>query len=281
MLISGAGIAGPALAYRLSRYGFEVTVVEKSPAIRGGGYAIDIRGTALDVVDRVGTCSRVCGSRMSPPRKCRSSTPTATSSPRYAPKPSPGAWRARIWKFLCFQPDEQPIDRYPTPAARRDLIAARFPERTWHIPRPIDAMRSADDLFFDTVSQIHMPAWSKGRVALVGDATCAASFLTDQGSSLPHRPRLQPLLGRRIHSGRRAGRPCQPQRGLRRLRAHGPPLIEQNQAIATEGGTGLIPGTQAMLATRNQALRDPAALTDDKYRAIHSALTLPNHAHWA
>src|SRR5688500_11844066 len=54
VLISGASIAGPALAYWLTRYGFEVTVVEKAAEIRGGGYAIDIRGTARDVVDRMG-----------------------------------------------------------------------------------------------------------------------------------------------------------------------------------------------------------------------------------
>ncbi|MEV7551664.1 FAD-dependent monooxygenase [Amycolatopsis sp. NPDC089917] len=54
VLISGASIAGPALAYWLHRYGFDVTVVEKSDAVRGGGYPIDIRGTAVDAVRRMG-----------------------------------------------------------------------------------------------------------------------------------------------------------------------------------------------------------------------------------
>ena len=54
VLVSGASIAGPAVAYWLKRYGFEVTIVEKAPAPRGGGYAIDIRGTALGVVERMG-----------------------------------------------------------------------------------------------------------------------------------------------------------------------------------------------------------------------------------
>src|SRR5262245_13116612 len=54
VLISGASIAGPALAHWLTRYGFEVTVVEKADAMRGGGYPIDIRGTAIDVVERMG-----------------------------------------------------------------------------------------------------------------------------------------------------------------------------------------------------------------------------------
>ncbi len=46
ILISGAGIAGPALTYWLHRFGFNATVVEWAPAIRGGGYAVDFRGAA-------------------------------------------------------------------------------------------------------------------------------------------------------------------------------------------------------------------------------------------
>lgn len=54
-LISGASIAGPALAYWLGRYGHEVTVVELAPALRKGGYAVDFRGGANEVVlERMG-----------------------------------------------------------------------------------------------------------------------------------------------------------------------------------------------------------------------------------
>ena len=52
-LISGASIAGPTLAYWLDRYGFDVTVVERAPAVRSGGYPIDIRGTAIAVIERM------------------------------------------------------------------------------------------------------------------------------------------------------------------------------------------------------------------------------------
>ncbi|APR78891.1 monooxygenase, FAD-binding protein [Minicystis rosea] len=54
ILISGASIAGPTLAYWLRRYGFNPTVVERAPAPRPGGYKIDIRGVAVDVVERMG-----------------------------------------------------------------------------------------------------------------------------------------------------------------------------------------------------------------------------------
>ena len=59
VLISGASIAGPTLAFWLDRYGFDVTVVERASAVRNGGYPIDIRGTAIDVIERMGLLSRV------------------------------------------------------------------------------------------------------------------------------------------------------------------------------------------------------------------------------
>ncbi|MFC9646774.1 FAD-dependent monooxygenase [Streptomyces mirabilis] len=55
VLISGASIAGPALAYWLGRHGFKPTVVELAPALRGGGQAVDFRGeTHLTVLERMG-----------------------------------------------------------------------------------------------------------------------------------------------------------------------------------------------------------------------------------
>jgi len=44
VLISGASVAGPALALNLARLGARVTVVEKAPELRGGGFAVDFRG---------------------------------------------------------------------------------------------------------------------------------------------------------------------------------------------------------------------------------------------
>jgi 2-polyprenyl-6-methoxyphenol hydroxylase-like FAD-dependent oxidoreductase len=55
VLISGASIAGPAMAYWLGRYGYEPTVVELAPALREGGYAVDFRGSVnLEVLQRMG-----------------------------------------------------------------------------------------------------------------------------------------------------------------------------------------------------------------------------------
>lgn len=54
VLISGAGVAGLALAYWLDRAGFSTTLVERAPEFRRGGQAVDIRGAALDVVQAMG-----------------------------------------------------------------------------------------------------------------------------------------------------------------------------------------------------------------------------------
>lgn len=54
ILISGASIAGPALAHWLSLDGHQVTVVERAPALREGGYKVDIRGVAIEVCRRMG-----------------------------------------------------------------------------------------------------------------------------------------------------------------------------------------------------------------------------------
>lgn len=53
VLISGAGIAGPTLAYWLDRYGFETTIVENAPSFRTSGYVIDFWGTGFEIAERM------------------------------------------------------------------------------------------------------------------------------------------------------------------------------------------------------------------------------------
>jgi 2-polyprenyl-6-methoxyphenol hydroxylase-like FAD-dependent oxidoreductase len=54
VLISGAGIAGAALALLLRRAGYQPTVAERASAVRDGGQAVDIRGAAIEVMRRMG-----------------------------------------------------------------------------------------------------------------------------------------------------------------------------------------------------------------------------------
>jgi 2-polyprenyl-6-methoxyphenol hydroxylase-like FAD-dependent oxidoreductase len=54
VLISGAGVAGPALAWYLSKIGATVTIVEKSPEILAIGQNIDVNGSALQLIKKMG-----------------------------------------------------------------------------------------------------------------------------------------------------------------------------------------------------------------------------------
>ena len=59
VLISGAGIAGCTLAFWLARNGHAVTVVERSGSLRSSGSPVDVRGPAVDVVERMNIAARL------------------------------------------------------------------------------------------------------------------------------------------------------------------------------------------------------------------------------
>lgn len=64
ILVSGAGIAGPMLAYWFKRYGFEATVVERAPRPREGGYIFHFHGkNGIEVARRAGVWERIVEKR--------------------------------------------------------------------------------------------------------------------------------------------------------------------------------------------------------------------------
>jgi 2-polyprenyl-6-methoxyphenol hydroxylase-like FAD-dependent oxidoreductase len=59
-----------------------------------------------------------------------------------------------------------------------------FGHARWEWPQIAGALDAADDVYFDSVSQIVMPAWSTGRVCLLGDAAGCVSLLAGEGTGL-------------------------------------------------------------------------------------------------
>jgi 2-polyprenyl-6-methoxyphenol hydroxylase-like FAD-dependent oxidoreductase len=396
VLISGASIAGPALAYWLDRYGFDVTVVERAAAIRSGGYPIDVRGTAVDVVERMGMLSQLRAAHVDT-RKLRfvdaDGKPIATIVPedlaggatgrhielprgaltsllynltrdrqvryrfsdsidtlhddgagvdvrfrsgteqrfdivigadgihsntralgfgpeapfnrylgfcfnlfslpndfRFAheavlyaePGRTAGVYAVgdshTLVAFLNFATDDPPFHSNTDDDKQRRRTAEIFSRGGWEVPRLVAAMQRADDLFFDTVSQIHMPRWSSGRVALVGDAAHAPSFLSGQGSSLA-------LVGAYVLAGELAAHadPVDAFASYERLTR---PFMEANQALASQkGGSLLMPRTQEELNARNAALAamqasGKAPPRADQSRHVHNSLRLPDYNRW-
>lgn len=71
-----------------------------------------------------------------------------------------------------------------TDEQRKATIERAFAGIGWECPQILAVMRDARDLFYDRASQIHLPHWTRGRVALVGDAGAAVSLLAGEGAGL-------------------------------------------------------------------------------------------------
>jgi 2-polyprenyl-6-methoxyphenol hydroxylase-like FAD-dependent oxidoreductase len=299
--ISGAGVAGPTLAFWLLRAGHTPTLIETAPALRTGGYMIDFWGVGLEVAERMGileavreggykmqevryldahgrhagsidadTMSRELGDRFtslprgelsaiifralagrvetifgasissieqSPPGVgveltngqsrqfdlvigadgLHSTVRQLVFGPEaeferhigyyvaafevggYAPRDelayvSWGAPGLQISRFalrgdrtmilFVFAAERLAGPEPRTLDERKRTIERVFAASNWEWPKIAEALRDAEDLYFDRVSQIHMDAWSKGRVALVGDAAACVSLVAGEGTGL-------------------------------------------------------------------------------------------------
>ncbi|MDH6139677.1 MULTISPECIES: FAD-dependent monooxygenase [Kitasatospora] len=289
VLISGASIAGPALAYWLARNGFEPTVVELAPAIRAGGQAVDFRGeTHLTVLERMGVLDELrristgghpitfvdeknrqllhlpaefAGGAVEVERgdlahllyehsrpgadylfgdSITGLAETATGVHVTFRHAAPREFDLVIGadglhsnvRRLAFGREERYVTHlgyyaatwqlpdhpglahgsvgYNAPgrlasigAGRRDpqtagafavfasprldydrhdldqqkaLITQAFTGLGWEVPRMLESLHTAEELYFDSISRADLPSWSSGRIALVGDAACGATI---------------------------------------------------------------------------------------------------------
>ncbi|WP_039923957.1 FAD-dependent monooxygenase [Amycolatopsis decaplanina] len=350
ILISGASVAGPTLAWWLNHHGFRPTVVERAPSLRGGGYKVDIRGVAVDVVRRMGLLERVQAESTdmrgaSFVNKCGKEVATldadtfgfrhgddteilrgdlakilyehtrdnteyifgdwitgldqrddgvlvtfANGEPRrfdlvvgadglhsgvralaFGPEEDylrrfdayisistvPNTFALDRWELLHSAAAGKMVNVYSTARAddakaafwfsappltydhrdvesQKDFVAAQFADLGWELPELLDAMRQADDFYFDPVCQINLDHLSAGRVILVGDAGCCPSPASGQGTSLA-------LAGAYVLAGELAAAPGDFSVAFSRYEAEMRPYIEKNQTLAETALRGIIP----------------------------------------
>ncbi|WP_437653628.1 FAD-dependent monooxygenase [Sorangium sp. So ce1182] len=67
---------------------------------------------------------------------------------------------------------------------QKAFLKERFADAGWETPRVLAALDEVKDFYFEAIGQVKMPRWSKGRVALVGDAAYCASPVSGMGTSL-------------------------------------------------------------------------------------------------
>jgi 2-polyprenyl-6-methoxyphenol hydroxylase-like FAD-dependent oxidoreductase len=152
--------------------------------------------------------------------------------------------RAKV--VLLFRSPVLDVDFGDT-AAAQDLLRHRFAGMGWHTARLIAALPDAYDFYFDAMSQVRLPRWSRGRVALLGDAAYGPSPMSGQGTSLA-------LIGAYLLAHRLADG-AEPVSALGLWEKEFRPNVELNQALATDGMSTLLPATRVGILARNQMFR--------------------------
>ena len=176
---------------------------------------------------------------------------------------------------MAFRYPGSPFTVAPTPAQQRELTAQVYKdERDGIVPRLLEALETADDLYFDTVSQIRMPKWSSGRVVLSGDAAHATSFLSGQGTSVA-------LVGSYVLANEIATKESY-EEAFAAYEAVFRNFAEINQDLVHGGSSVMIPDTMEEIDQRNAAIEAALAapgsendLHGDYARPHYSAIDLP------
>lgn len=86
--------------------------------------------------------------------------------------------------LLVFTEDEGFDISQVDAAGSKEILARRYAGGGWETQEVLAALATTADLYFDRVSQIAMPSWSHGRVALIGDACACPSLLAGEGSAM-------------------------------------------------------------------------------------------------
>jgi 2-polyprenyl-6-methoxyphenol hydroxylase-like FAD-dependent oxidoreductase len=160
----------------------------------------------------------------------------------------------------------------PDLPGQKALLHARYCDGQWECPRILDELDHAQDLYFDRVSQIKMNAWSKGRVALVGDAAFCVSLMAGQGSAIGMTAAY--VLAGELAKAQRQDEAFRTYEAL--LRG----FITSKQSGAARFSTAFAPKTWSGLFLRNQVIKASAIPGVAKFafgREITDTLRLPHY----
>jgi 2-polyprenyl-6-methoxyphenol hydroxylase-like FAD-dependent oxidoreductase len=81
----------------------------------------------------------------------------------------------RAYAFAVFKSPRLEYDRHDESQQRR-LLRDAYAGLGWETPRLLESLDDSTELYFDSISQVSVPTWSRGRVALLGDAACGATI---------------------------------------------------------------------------------------------------------
>lgn len=151
--------------------------------------------------------------------------------------------------FLCvFRDEHMPADGRPyDDCGRRRVLDHVFADAGWEWPKISTELERVDDIYFDSVSQIRMTQWSKGRTILVGDAAACVSLIAGEGTGLA-------LTEAYILAGE-IGRAGDHASACHAYEARLRPFVEGKQKSAANFASFFAPQTAFGLWLRNQATK--------------------------
>ncbi len=135
--------------------------------------------------------------------------------------------------------------------AQKAMLRARFGDNAWECPQILDALDRTNDLYFDRVSQIRVPMWSQGRIALVGDAAYCVSLVAGQGSALA-------MVGAYVLAGELAKASGRYKEAFTNYEGVLRSFIEAKQEGAARFASAFAPRTRWGLFLRNQVIKATA-----------------------
>ena len=153
-------------------------------------------------------------------------------------------------------------------AAQQHLLRTSLADAGGEVPAMLERLPDARTFYFDEVSQIRMPSWSQGRVALVGDAAACPSLLAGQGSALAMVEAYE--LAAELHRSQGDHRAAFA--GYERRLA---PLVRTKQDAAVGLGAAFAPRNRAQLLMRNAVLGLMSALPVVSRFAMRGSLRDP------
>jgi 2-polyprenyl-6-methoxyphenol hydroxylase-like FAD-dependent oxidoreductase len=130
----------------------------------------------------------------------------------------------------------------------RAVLRHVFADAGWEWPLIAAELDKASDIYFDTVSQIRMPRWTRGRVALVGDAGACVSLMAGEGTGLAIAEAY--VLAGELHA---AGRDFAT--GFARYEERLMPFLAKKQKAASRFASSFAPKTPLGIAVRDITTR--------------------------
>jgi 2-polyprenyl-6-methoxyphenol hydroxylase-like FAD-dependent oxidoreductase len=131
---------------------------------------------------------------------------------------------------------------------QKKILAEAFAGVGWEVPQLLDAMWDAPDFYFDMIAQVHMECWSRGRVALAGDAGYSPSPITGLGTSLA-------MVGAYVLAGEIAAADGDHRTAFASYEAKLRSYANQCQKLPPGALRGFLPRTRTAIRLRNLSMR--------------------------